>query len=148
MKKHTLLLFLLLQLTIYGQKKNVNQDLLAVKGYDLVSYFTQNKPQKGKQELDVSWNGDRYLFVSKENRKAFKKNPDQYLPAYGGWCAYAMVKGKEIDINPKAFYIQEGQLHLFYKTNWVDTQAKWVKNAEKYKSTADLVWANKKAIKH
>lgn len=143
MKKSPILLFLLFPLILFGQKKNIDKNLLAVEGYDLVSYFTQDNPQQGKEDFSVSWKGARYLFASEENKAIFKKNPDKYLPAYGGWCAYAMVRGKEVDINPKAYHIQQGQLHLFYKTNWVDTQAKWIKDKVTYKAKADQVWAKK-----
>ena len=143
MIKSSILLFLLFPLILFGQKKNIDKNLLAVEGYDLVSYFTQDKPQQGKEAFSVSWKGARYLFPFEENKTIFKKNPDQYLPAYGGWCAYAMVRGKEVDINPKAYHIQQGQLHLFYKTNWVDTQAKWIKDEVTYKAKADQVWAKK-----
>ena len=143
MKKQPILLFLLLPLLLFGQKKNIDENLLAVEGYDLVSYFIQTSPQKGKETLALSWKGGRYLFASEENKAMFKKNPDKYLPAYGGWCAYAMARGKEVEINPKAYHIQQGQLHLFYKTNWVDTQAKWIKDEIAYKAKADQVWAKK-----
>ena len=143
MKKSPILLFLLFPLILFGQKKNIDKNLLAVEGYDLVSYFTQDNPQQGKEAFLVGWKGARYLFASEENKAIFKKNPDKYLPAYGGWCAYAMVRGKEVDINPKAYHIQQGQLHLFYKTNWVDTQAKWIKDEVTNKTKADQVWAKK-----
>lgn len=143
MKKHPLLLFLLLPFILFGQKKNIDENLLAVEGYDLVSYFIQDRPEKGKEAFTLSWKGARYLFASKENKALFKKNPNKYLPAYGGWCAYAMVKGKEVEINPKAFHIQQGKLYLFYKTNWVDTKTKWIKNQAVYKTKADQAWAKK-----
>lgn len=143
--KKSILLFLLLPLILFGQKKNIDEDLLAVEGYDLVSYFIQDSPEKGKEAFTLSWKGARYLFASKENKALFKKNPNKYLPAYGGWCAYAMAKGKEVEINPKAFHIQQGQLYLFYKTNWVDTHAKWIKDEVTYKAKADQAWANKLA---
>ena len=145
MKKLPILFFLLFSLILFGQKQNIDKNLLAVKGYDLVSYFTQDHPQQGREAFAVSWKGARYLFENQENKAMFQKNPDQYLPAYGGWCAYAMLRGKEVDINPKAYHIQQGQLHLFYKTNWVDTQAKWLKDEVAYKSKADQAWAKKLA---
>ncbi|MGB0367392.1 MAG: YHS domain-containing (seleno)protein [Flavobacteriaceae bacterium] len=143
MKKHPVLLFLLLPLLLFGQKKNIDKNLLAVNGYDLVSYFTKENPQKGNAAYKLSWQGAHYLFVSEEHKAIFKKNPKMYLPAYGGWCAYAMAKGKEVEINPKAYYIQQGQLLLFYKTSWVDTQAKWIKDKLNLKAKADKVWAKK-----
>ena len=85
--------------------KNIDKNLLAVEGYDLVSYFTQDNPQQRRESLAVSWKGVRNLFASEENKTMFKKNPDKYLPAYGGWCAYEILRGKEVDINPKAYHI-------------------------------------------
>ena len=148
MRKILFILLLSIPLAIYGQKKNIDSSLVAVEGYDVVSYFTEKAPQKGLEEHQVSWKGARYLFSSAINKTAFKAAPEKYLPAYGGWCAYAMVRGKEVEINPKAYYIQQGQLHLFYKTNWIDTQAKWTKDAAKYKPKADLMWAKKTAAKY
>lgn len=143
MKMPPILLFLLFPLILFGQEKNIDENLLAVAGYDLVSYFSQDNPQQGREAFAVSWKGARYLFASKKNKAIFQKNPEKYLPAYGGWCSYAMLKGKEVDINPKEYHIQQGQLHLFYKTNWVDTLAKWLKDEVTYKTKADKVWAKK-----
>ena len=143
MKKLPILLFLLLPLILFGQKKNIDENSLAVGGYDLVSYFIQDNPQKGKESIALNWEGARYLFANQENKALFKKNPEKYLPAYGGWCAYAMVKGKEVEINPKAFHIQQGKLYFFYKTNWVDTKIKWIKNPTTLKTKADQAWAKK-----
>ena len=148
MRKILFILLLSIPLAIYGQKKNIDSSLVAVEGYDVVSYFTEKAPQKGLEEHQVSWKGARYLFSSAINKTAFKAAPEKYLPAYGGWCAYAMVRGKEVEINPKAYYIQQGQLHLFYKTNWIDTQTKWAKDAAKCKPKADLMWAKKTAAKN
>ena len=143
MKKQPLLLSLLIPLILFGQKKNVDKNLVVVEGYDLVSYFFQDSPQKAKEAFTLSWEGARYLFATEENKTLFKKNPAKYLPAYGGWCAYAITKGKEVEINPKAYHIQQGKLYLFYKTNWVDTKAKWIKDEITYKAKADKAWANK-----
>ena len=143
MKKLPILLFLLFPLILFVQEKNIDEKSLAIGGYDLVSYFTQDNPKKGKESIALNWEGARFLFANQENKALFKKNPEKYLPAYGGWCAYAMVKGKEVEINPKAFHIQQGKLYLFYKTNWVDTRIKWIKNPIAYKAKADQAWAKK-----
>ena len=148
MKKILFILSLFIPLAIYGQNKNIDPSLLAVEGYDLVSYFTEKGPQKGLEKHQFSWEGARYLFSSAKNKNAFKAHPEKYLPAYGGWCAYAMTRGKEVEINPKAYYIQQEQLYLFFKTNWVDTQAKWIKNHANYKAKADDMWAKKNATEN
>ena len=128
MKIPPILFFLLFPLVLFGQEKNIDENLLAVARYDQVSYFTLDNPQQGREVLAVIRKVARYLFASKKNKAIFKTNTDKYLPACGGWFAYAMIKGREVDINPKAYHIQQGQLNLFYKTNWVDTRAKWLKD--------------------
>lgn len=143
MKKITSLSILLLSVLVFGQSKNLDETSLAVQGYDLVSYFTSTTPQKGREKFQHKWEGARYLFATAQNKQAFIQTPSKYLPAYGGWCAYAMIRGKEVEINPTSYYIQQGQLHLFYKTKWVDTQTKWLKREMDYKTKADAAWAMK-----
>ena len=57
---------------------------LAIRGYDPVAYFTQQKPVKGSQQFNYSWMGAAWLFASAENRDKFATNPAQYAPQYGG----------------------------------------------------------------
>src|SRR5215467_4398219 len=75
------------------RKKEFNLDNgVAISGYDPVSYFSQGKPVKGNKMFAVSANGVTYYFSSEADRELFNKNPSQYEPQYGGWCAYAMGK--------------------------------------------------------
>lgn len=141
MKYHLNFLFFLSPLFLFAQKKNLDHDLTAVHGYDLVTYYTLERPLKGKKQFEVIWEGAHYWFANYENKAAFEAAPEKFLPAYGGWCAYAMARGKEVEINPMAYHLQQGQLLLFYKTNWVDTKAKWIKEEKDYKAKADKNWA-------
>ncbi len=51
MKKNFLtVLFFFILLTVFGQEKNLTSNQLAVSGYDLVSYFNNDSPQKGNKE--------------------------------------------------------------------------------------------------
>ena len=49
MKMPPILLFLFFPLILFGQEKNIDENLLAVAGYDLVSYFSEDKPQQGRE---------------------------------------------------------------------------------------------------
>lgn len=137
-KLQVLLFFSFLSLS--AQEINVCEDLLVLGGYDLVSYFKSNTPSKGIKTHEVNYKGANYWFASAENKKLFLNHPSAYLPKYGGWCAYAMAKGEKVTINPEAFLITEGKLYLFYKTLWVNTLPKWIKNSASLKKNADRYW--------
>lgn len=127
-------------LSLSAQEINVSEDLLALEGNDLVSYFKSNTPLKGTKTYEVNYKGANYWFASAENKQLFLNHPSAYLPKYGGWCAYAMAKGEKVTINPEVFLISEGKLYLFYKTRWVNTLPKWIKNSALLKKNADSYW--------
>ena len=82
----------------------------------------------------------RYRFSTEENLDRFKASPDRYEPAYGGWCAYAMSMDKRVDPSPKSFLIQDGRLHLFYKSMFSNNRKSWLKKPETRKVSADKNW--------
>lgn len=81
-------------------------------GHDAVAYFTENKPVLGSAEFTAQHGGAVYRFASAENRDEFRASPSKYAPAYGGFCAYATVFGKKVDIDGRAFEIVEGRLYV------------------------------------
>ncbi|WP_407527076.1 YHS domain-containing (seleno)protein [Lacibacter sp. MH-610] len=114
---------------------------VAVKGYDPVAYFTQNKAVKGKAQFAVIHLGVKYYFSSNDNKEEFKKNPAKYEPQYGGWCAYAMGEtGEKVDFDPETFKILNGKLYLFYNKFFNNTLPKWNKDEANLKTKADVNW--------
>lgn len=93
---------------------NLENGSLALKGFDPVAYFTQNKPLKGKPEFKSTRDGATYYFASEENKARFDKEPDKFEPAFGGFCAYGVSRNKLVEIDPEAFQIVEGRLLLQY----------------------------------
>jgi YHS domain-containing protein len=110
--------FLLLGLTtiaIAGKVDPIYQhDGLAIKGYDPVAYFQQSAPVKGSTQFSYQWQGTKWLFASAENRDRFQAQPERYAPQYGGYCAYAVSKGRTASIDPGAWTIVDGRLYLNY----------------------------------
>jgi YHS domain-containing protein len=68
-------------------KPGINTDDrgVAIKGYDTVAYFTEEKPVKGREEFSFEWKGARWLFSSREHLDLFAKDPERYAPRYGGY---------------------------------------------------------------
>ncbi len=109
----------------------------AIKGYDTVAYFTENKPIKGSKEFSLEYKGANWLFSSQENLALFKANPEMYAPQYGGYCAYAVSQNNTASIKPELFTIHEGKLYLNYNKSIND---KWVKDKVSYIEAADKNW--------
>ena len=106
----------------------------AIRGYDSVAYFVDNKSVKGKEEFSTDWNGAKWLFFSKANLDLFKANPEKYAPQYGGYCAYGVAVDNLVSIEPDKFTIINGKLYLNYDA---DVQSTWRKSPEKYITEAD-----------
>ncbi|MBU3626872.1 YHS domain-containing protein [Polynucleobacter sp. JS-Safj-400b-B2] len=106
----------------------------AIRGYDPVAYFTDNKPVKGKDDFSTDWDGAKWLFASKANLDLFKANPQKYAPQYGGYCAYGVAVDNLVSIEPDKFTIINGKLYLNYDA---DVQSTWRKSPEKYIADAD-----------
>lgn len=85
--------------------------LVGVQGYDLVSYQS-GKPVRGAGTNTFEVDGVVYQFATKENLKKFKANPAKYLPAYGGYCAFGVSKGKKFIGDPNVWKVVDGTLYL------------------------------------
>ena len=140
MKKIILLLCLIIGYNAYSQQLNTDKSNNALQMYDAVGYH-QSYAIKGKEEFKYSYKGAIYYFFSMSNKKAFIANPEKYLPAYGGWCAYAMgYDGSLVEIDPTSYKVIDGKTYLFYKSVFNDTREKWNKDEKNLKSKADKNW--------
>lgn len=140
--KKILVLLLFVTSISFGQRSHYNIQKGAVaKGYDVVSYFN-NTAKKGDKQYAAKHDGVTFLFSSQENLNTFKKDPDKYIPQYGGYCAYAIgIKGSKVSINPETFEIRDGKLYLFYNRGRTNTLELWTKEgAEKLRDQADKNW--------
>ena len=126
---------------------NLSKTGLALKGYDPVSYH-KGQARKGSERIPANHDGIQYHFASETNRKAFRNNPGKYLPAYGGWCAWAMLEGDKVDINPDRYKIIDGKTYLFYDGFFGNTLTKWNKKAEKTSEVNLVQLANEKWRKY
>ena len=140
MKHFITILFITISTTFLAQNYNLKKGFVA-EGYDVVSYFN-NKAEKGDKEFTTEFDGVKFKFSSKENLEIFKNNPKKYVPAYGGYCAYAIgAKAQKVSINPETFEIRDGKLHLFYNSWGTNTLELWKnEGAEELKKKADINW--------
>ena len=107
-------------------------------GYDPVAYFTDAKPVRGSGYHTAVHEGVTYAFANAEHRSMFLANPQKYLPAYGGYCAYGVAVGKKFVVDPEAWRIVDGKLYLNLDK---DIQQKWEKDIPWYIKKAEANWA-------
>lgn len=143
MRLRTVILTLLLCLaasTALAAKNAVNTGFfgdVAVKGADVVAYFTQGRFVEGKKEHSLKWSGAEWRFASAEHLRLFRETPEKYAPRYGGYCAYAVAKGSTAGIDPEAWSIVDGRLYLNYSKSVRET---WLLDTKGYIDQADRNW--------
>ena len=118
--------------------KNLDEKNIAVKGYDVVSYFEESSAKKGSDAFSALHDDAIYHFSSKKNLDNFKENPEAYIPQYGGFCAYGMARNYKVDIDPTAWKIVDNKLYLNYTPN---THKIWLDNIEENIQEANANWS-------
>jgi len=114
----------------------------AIRGYDPVAYFKQNKPVKGKKELSYKWQDAEWHFSTQANLDAFKANPEKFAPQYGGYCAYGVAQGYTPEIDPASFKVVSGKLYLNLSP---EVLSRWKEDIPGYVKDADKNWPELKA---
>jgi YHS domain-containing protein len=111
---------------------------VAVQGYDLVSYHQGDGiPTRGNGNHVVHHNGASYLFATSANKMAFMANPEKYLPAFGGYCAYGVTKHKKFISDPMAYTLVNGKLYLNLNK---DVQRIWSQDIAGHIAAARKIW--------
>ena len=110
------------------------RDNIAAEGYDVVTFFS-GKPQQGKLEFTTRYEGADWFFYNQANKDLFLTNPDLFAPQYGGYCAWAVSKGKLAPGNPDYWHVEDGRLFFNYnariKRRWQKKRASFIKSADK-----------------
>jgi YHS domain-containing protein len=96
---------------------NVDEHGVALEGHDPVAYFTEHRPVLGKPELEATYDGATYRFASMEDREAFERAPETYVPSFGGFCAYAASIDKLAPVDVNVFQIADGRLLLQHSSD-------------------------------
>lgn len=109
----------------------------ALRGYDAVSYHTLGRPAMGSGSFVSQYDGQIYLFISKEHQDMFEKDPEKYVPQYGGWCAFGVTAGKKFHGDPLVWEIVDGKLYLNLNNK---IKSLWSQDIPGYIKNADIKW--------
>jgi YHS domain-containing protein len=125
------------------QRYDLTGETIGLAGYDPVAYFPEGggKPVKGSIKISYDYDGVTYRFASQEHLDLFKKNPEKFVPAYGGWCAWAVpALGKRVDVDPESFQVKNGKLYVFYRDPSLDTRSLWLKDPDGFIAKGESKW--------
>ena len=109
----------------------------AVEGYDVVAYFDQGEPIKGRERYSTEWKGAEWRFASAEHLEAFRADPERYAPQYGGYCAWAVAHDSTAAGDPQQWSIVDGKLYLNYNAEF---RHKWSARKAELIDKADQNW--------
>lgn len=139
--KYILGFALLFSLPAHADDLVYAKENIANHGYDVVAYHFLDDAEpavKGVPEFVVMHDGYLYYFSSDKNKNLFESSPNTYLPAYGGYCAFAIsTSEKKVKVDPNAWTIVDGVLYLNYNKS---VEKKWTEEQEKHITKADIVW--------
>jgi YHS domain-containing protein len=111
-----------------GLHNKINQAVFsdeAANGYDVVAYFTEQKPVQGDKNFSYKWNDATWYFASQEHLDLFKSIPEKYAPQFGGYCSFAVNTGFTAKTDPNAWSIIDDKLYFFNDQSFKD---KWMTN--------------------
>ncbi len=86
---------------------------LMLAGHDVVSYFTEGKHSLGEATIKSDYKGVTFRFSKPEHKVLFDKDPQKYLPQYGGYCANGIVYGIPWGGDADSWRIVDGKLYIF-----------------------------------
>lgn len=109
----------------------------AIRGYDAVAFFSENKPVKGQSNLSIEWKNATWYFATKQNLELFKADPEKYAPQYGGYCAFGMAEGHKAPTQTETWTIIDNKLYFNYNA---DVKKEWSKDTKAFIEKADVNW--------
>lgn len=115
----------------------VNRDAQGLSGFDAVAYHTVGEATEGSEEFTAQFNDVTWLFASAENRDLFLEDPDRYVPAYDGHCAFAMANDRKVAADPEVWRIVDGRLYVNFNTG---AQNRWQEDIPGFIEDADAAF--------
>ena len=116
---------------------------LGLHGVDAVALATLGAVAEGDATYTVVEDGNAYYFASQESADQFSANPDQYLPQFGGFCAYAVALGRKFDGDPMFADIVDGKLYLFVNAAVFE---RYLANKEETLENAHATWPTIRSV--
>jgi hypothetical protein len=108
----------------YLGSRNLGADGVAISGYSPVSYF-RGKAERGSELFAAAYDGVTYHLTDASQLDEFERDPERYVPAFGGWCAFGMAISDKFPVDPTRFKVVDGRLYLFLRNDRLDALELW-----------------------
>lgn len=109
---------------------------VALQGFDVISYLDQHA-EPGQKTYAFDYKGLTWLFANGEHLRLFSRQPEQYIPEYGGFCAYSIGRGYPATADPKIFTLEGGKLYFFFDRA---ARSVWQQDQRNMVAAADRNW--------
>lgn len=113
----------------YLHSHNLGADGIAIDGHSPVSYF-DGKVERGSPHFAVEHDGVTYWLADADQVARWRREPERYVPAFGGWCAFGMSVSDKFPIDPHDYRIVRGRLLLFLRNAGIDAGELWGRGDE------------------
>lgn len=123
-----------------GNKQIINADhwgRVTLQGYDAVAFHTVGAAVRGNPSIVAEYLGYKYLFSSDDNKALFEADPETYLPAYGGFCAFGVSLGVLFPVEIGTWTIVNNRLILQFSNEFRQV---FEQNTAVNIAKADSVW--------
>jgi len=110
---------------------------LAIGGYDPVAYFTEARAVAGLPSLERGYAGAIWRFRNVGNRDAFARDPDVYMPHYGGYDPVAVARGASVPGHPQVWLVVGARLYFFHDAA---ARAAFAADPAYYAAAAEARW--------
>lgn len=109
---------------------------VAIDGFDAVAFFDHGAAEPGRRSHAVMWKGVTWRFATADSQARFESNPRAFSPAFGGYCAYAMSKGRLAAGDPQLWVMWQGRLYMLNNPRalevWQGNRAELIARAQQY----------------
>jgi YHS domain-containing protein len=116
---------------------------ITLQGHDPVAFHVDARQVKGEPTLVANYLGYTYLFSSEANKATFEEQPEKYLPAYGGYCAYGVSLDVLAPVDIDTWEIIDGRLYLQFSQA---TKEKFAENPDERISQANENWQKRSQV--
>ncbi|WP_319561729.1 YHS domain-containing (seleno)protein [Marispirochaeta sp.] len=121
----------------YGNRLSSADTVIAIQGFDPVSYFDTGIPEKGSPDFISEYQNLSWCFSSVERMRLFNRDPEKYIPQFNGKCSWAVTQKFLAEGNPSVWSIHNDRLYLFFSEG---TKRQFEKEWEHNLNIAQHTW--------